>query len=299
MKLATFKISSIFVALIFLSWSINAAEDVDKSLTVQSDGIVEIHNVRGKIRIVGWNKDKVQVKGELDDLAEELVFENNGKVTVVKIKMPRRNINHGDGTDLVIHIPMGNRIDFNGVSTDLLVEGINGGVDVRSVSGDVDMVKVSKQIFVNSVSGDITLKKSSGPAKLDSISGDIKGELDSESVLSNSVSGDITLHLKKFDEIRATTVSGDVWVSGHLNDSGKVRMSSVNADITLSFDNMINARVNISAGPGGDISNKLSSDRVEEIFPRQQKLNMSLGDGSGSIKIGTVNGSITLRGKKG
>ena len=295
MKATILKISSLFLGLMLLPSFIYAGEDVDQSLSAESNGIVEIHNVRGKIRIVGWDNDKVQVKGKLDDLAEKLIFETKGKVTVVRVKMPKRNINRGNGTDLVINIPKDNRVDFNGVSTDLLVETVNGGLDARSVSGDVDLIKVSNRIFVNSVSGDVTIKESSGSAKLDTVSGDIKGELDSAVVRTNSVSGDITLHLKKFDEISATTVTGDVWVRGHLNDSGKVRMSSVNADLSVAFDNVINARVNINAGPGGEISNNLSSDKVKEIFP-QQKLQMTLGDGSGSVKIGTVNGSIVLKG---
>ena len=285
------------MAIMFIPSSIYAGEKVDETLSVQSNGIVEIHNVRGKIRIVGWDKDKVQVKGELDDLAEKLIFETKGKATIVRIKMPKRNINRGDGTDLVINIPRSNAVDFNGVSTDLLIESVKGGVDVRSVSGDVDMIKVSKQLFANVVSGDITLKESSGAAKLETVSGDIKGGLDSASVMTNSVSGEITLHLKKFDEVRASTVSGDIWVSGHLNDSGKIRMSSVSADVTLAFNNEINARANISTGPGGDIKNNLTSDKVKELFPSQQRLEMTLGDGSGSIKIGTVNGSVTLKRK--
>jgi len=273
-----------------------AGESVNESLTADADGIVEIHNVRGTIKVVGWNKDQVEISGELDDLAEKLIFENQGKVTLINIKMPRKNINHGDGSNLIINIPIGNRLDMSGVSTDIVVENVSGGVDVRSVSGDVDVINVKKQLFVNTVSGDLTLKKSSGKAKLGTVSGEIEGRFNSKEVMVNSVSGDIELHLQDFNTLLASNVSGNVWVSGQLNDSGKTRLSSVNGDITLAFDREVNARANISAGPGGEISNHMSSDKVRDIFPNQQKLKMTLGDGSGGIKIGTVNGSITLRG---
>jgi len=50
-------------------------------------------------------------------------------------------------------------------------------------------------------------------------------------------------------------------------------------------------------GPGGDIVNKISTDRVVTVFPNTQRLSVTLGDGSGSVKLGTVNGDIKIRGK--
>ncbi|MBQ60632.1 MAG: hypothetical protein CMQ19_01010 [Gammaproteobacteria bacterium] len=52
-----------------------AGDDVDKTLAVPSNGLVKIVNTRGEIEIIGWDKDEIHVAGELDDLAEELVFE--------------------------------------------------------------------------------------------------------------------------------------------------------------------------------------------------------------------------------
>ena len=106
----------------------------------------------------------------------------------------------------------------------------------------------------------------------------------------------LILALSNFDNLSAGSVSGEVMVSGQLNDSGNLRLSTVNGDITLSFKDAVNARTKVNAGPGGDITNRMSSDEVRDIFPNQQKLNMTLGDGSGKIKIGTINGSILLKG---
>jgi len=296
MKLQTLNKSLVLAAIISIPSIIFAGEKVDETLTADVEGVVEIHNVRGKIRVVGWDDNQVQILGELDDLAEKLIFETQGKVTMIKVKMPKRDINRGDGSNLIINVPKGNRVDFNGISTDLLVQDLSGGIDVRTISGDIDVINVHKQLFAETVSGDIDISESSGTAKWGSVSGDIKGKFDSQDIAASSVSGDIQLHLKNFDSLSASSVSGEVWVSGQLNDSGKTNLSSVNGDITLSFDSAVNARANVKAGPGGSISNSMSSDKVQDIFPSQQKLKMTLGDGSGRIKIGTVNGSVKLRG---
>ena len=280
--------------LIAMPTIILAGDKVDETLTATSDGVVEIQNVRGKIEIVGWDKDLVNVSGELDDLADKLIFSTEGKVTLIRVEMPSRNINQGDGSNLVINIPHANRIDFNGVSTDILVRDIAGGIDIHTVSGDVDAINIKQQLFINTVSGDIVLKQSSGKVKLGSVSGDLTGEFDSKDISANSVSGDLKLKLQKFDSLNAISVSGDVWISGQLGDSAQAKLNSVNGDIKLTLTGTVNARVNAKAGPGGNISNKLTSDDVKDVFPNQQKLSMTLGDGSGQIKIGTVNGTITL-----
>ncbi|MCP3674806.1 MAG: DUF4097 domain-containing protein [Gammaproteobacteria bacterium] len=296
MKIISINKMIILATLTTLSGLAFAGEKVNESLQADAEGVVEIHNVRGKIRVTGWDENIIEVSGELDDLAEKLTFERQDKVILIRVEMPRKNINHGDGSNLTIRIPKGNRVDFNGVSSDFLIEDVDGGMDVRIVSGDIDIINVHKQLYVSAVSGDVTIKKSSGNAKLGTVSGDIKGKFVGSNISADTVSGDLRLHLKDFDSLSAKSVNGDVWVTGQLNDSGNAKLGSVNGDITLAFERAVNARVKVKTGPGGDIDNKISDDKVEHIFPNQQKLQMTLGDGSALIKIGTVNGSVTLKG---
>ena len=161
-----------------LSGAIYAGEKVDRTIGVSSDGVVQIENVRGIIRVEGWDRGEVSVKGTLDDSAERLIFETNGAVTNVIVKMPKGNIKRGDGSNLVIRVPNTNQVDFEGVSSDLFVKNISGGVDLVTVSGDIDTNNISKQVFLKSVSGDLVIKESSGQARLSSVSGDIEAKLD-------------------------------------------------------------------------------------------------------------------------
>jgi DUF4097 and DUF4098 domain-containing protein YvlB len=288
--------SLIALSLIAISGISFAGDKVNKTIAANADGVVEIHNIRGDIKIIGWDKNEVKLTGELDDLKKELIFKAQGNVVIINVIMPRRNINSGDGSDLTIYVPKTNRVDVSVVSTDLIIGNIQGGIDARTVSGEANISEVQKKLYMETVSGDITVKKSSGKMKLNSVSGDIRGDFDSKDVRAESVSGDVSLTLSNFDNLKAGSVSGELKVSGQLNDSGNLRLSTVNGDISLSFKDAVNARTKINAGPGGDINNRMSSDEVREIFPNQQKLNMTLGNGSGKIQIGTINGSIYLKG---
>jgi len=287
-------ISAVFF---FSGGSVTANEKVDKALQVQSDGVVEISNIRGIVKVKGWDKDQVAVTGTLDDLAEGITFENKDKVTLIKVEMPDHNINHGDGSDLTIQVPYGNQVDFEGISSDLKVKNIKAGIDVRTVSGDIGVEGVEKILNIKTVSGDIQLKKSTGKAKLATVSGDIDGVINCPEVQVSSVSGDVNLKLDEYQNFYASVVSGNITIEGKQLDGGETKLSSVNGDINLLFINKINTRVNVKTGPGGDITNHLSKDKVITEFPNTQRLSITLGDGSGSVKLGTVNGDIKIRGK--
>ena len=69
-------------------------------------------------------QNEVEIKGELDDLTKEFIFEKQGKVIVIRIELPKRNINHGDGSNIQIRVPKASRVDFNGISTDITLKDI-------------------------------------------------------------------------------------------------------------------------------------------------------------------------------
>ena len=73
MKPGRILVSAAFAAQMF-SLPAVAGESVDESLSASEFGIVEIINTRGTIKIEGWDNDEIHVEGELDDLAEELIF---------------------------------------------------------------------------------------------------------------------------------------------------------------------------------------------------------------------------------
>lgn len=286
----------ITMLLLGLTTSLFAGEKVDQSKDVGADGVVQIANVRGIIRVEGWDENQVSVKGELDDMAKSLIFKTNGTVTNIEVEMPKGRLNRGDGSNLIVRVPRGHQVDFEGVSSDFVVENVKEGVDIRTVSGDVDAKGIEKSIYIKTVSGDVKVKESSGDSRLASVSGDIKAEMDSESIETNVVSGDVTLHLGNFKRLDASVVNGEFWVKGAQMDDGETSVSSVNGDVTLNFTAALNARIKAKTGPGGNIHNEISSDEVEKVFPNQEKLKCTVGDGNGKVVVSTVNGTIKIKG---
>ncbi len=116
-------------ALVVTTWSLNsfAGEKVDKTLPLNDATNVSVDNLRGKVKISGWDKNSVSVEGEVDDKAEEFIFEQDGSTIKVKVVMPR-HLNSGwneEGSDLTIHVPEQVKVNFNGVSTDITLANLN------------------------------------------------------------------------------------------------------------------------------------------------------------------------------
>ncbi len=288
----------IFVLLITLPASLagiaRAGESVDQELTVSAEPVIRVINTRGDVEILGTKENVVAITGELDDLAESLIFEVDGNRVLIEVKMPRRDVNWGDGSDLRIRVPTGSRVSFEGVSTDLVMREVLGGSQVRSVSGDLKISDMAGRLMASSVSGDVEVTGSSGRTSVSSISGDIDIEMRGTELDFETVSGDVDVLMQDITGLRGRSVSGQIDIDGKLLASGEVDLNSVSGDIRLKLTDPVNANLRIKSGVGGDISNGFSDESPRDLFPSQQELVTSVGDGSGMIRIGTVSADVRL-----
>ncbi|MCJ8319236.1 MAG: DUF4097 domain-containing protein [Colwellia sp.] len=295
-----------------------AGEMVDKSMSAENVNNVSIESLRGDVTIIGWDKKEVSVKGELDDKAERFIFEKHGSTIKIKVVMPHSN-NHGwhsGGSTLTIKMPKDSRMNFSGVSTDVILSNLISSSEVHTVSGDIKATDLKKHVELSTVSGSVKSQNLSGKIRLSSVSGDIKdrnsrgrlilrvvsGDIESRShaseVFVNNVSGGIELALDKIDELEVSTVSGDVDSRLTLNDSGVVKLSSISGDINIRFQSKVQANFRLNASAGGDLENELTNDKAKRAkYGPSSKLYFQTGDGSASFKANTVSGTINLSSK--
>ena len=303
------------IALTAISLQTIAGEKVDKSLSVGGATNISVENLRGKVKILGWDKNEVSVSGEIDDKAERFVFEKDGAFIKIKVVMPHHMNGswHEKGSNLVINVPRKLRLDFSGVSTDVTVEGLTKSTEIQSVSGNINVDSLSELIEISSVSGDITSKNLSGKINLSSVSGDIddkqsqgriilkavsghlKTRTQASEVFVNTVSGEIDMILNDIDELIISTVSGDVEGELSLNNSGRIRMSSVSGDIDLGFTNDAQASFSMRSNAGGDLINKITDDKAKHAkYGPSSTLYFETGNGKASVKASTVSGRLEV-----
>lgn len=288
------KLALIGALTVWLPGHVSADEEVDELRAIDAAGIVHVHCVRGELKVIGWDRPEARVSGRLDDLARDLQFETRDDHTLIRVRMPNSGVNRGDGSNLVIHLPRGVQLQVESVSADVTLESMNGPVAVRTVSGDVTATGLRDWIRVNTTSGDVELSEGSGGVSVSTTSGDTFVELAASNVRVESVSGDVELRLASFDSVATDTVSAELEIEGTLNPGGSIYSTSINSEVDIRLTTPINAVVDVQTGPGGDIDNDLSDQEPERLASRGLGLNAMLGDGSGSIRIVSVSGEVSL-----
>jgi DUF4097 and DUF4098 domain-containing protein YvlB len=271
-----------------------AGEEINQTQSVDPNGTVRIHNPRGNLDIHGWDRSEVKIDGDLDDLAEAVHFEVEGKLTRIRVGLPTKNVNWGNGSDLDIYVPHSSGLQIDGVSVDIEVEGVSGAIAIRTVSGDIEIKGIASHTRIKTVSGDVDIDDGTGKLSVITTSGDLDIEVDATDIFVDTMSGEVDLQLGSFDKLAVESVNGSLKVAGLLNQAGSLYAKTVNADIDIELAKPVNAQIEALAVANGDISNSLTDDEPKRSVSRQTVLKTVAGDGSGQITLNTINGEIEI-----
>lgn len=273
------------------------AEKVDQTQDVEADGRIDVYNMSGSIEIIGWDRNQVNVSGEIGDDVEELFFEVNGSHTEIKVKIPNRSRGHKDvSADIVVRVPAASSIDVGSVSSDIDIEDVTGEQDVQSVSGDITTAVFAADVDIETVSGDVNADGNNTDAetKLESVSGDVTADGLSGDLRIGTVSGDLDVTDGDFDRTKAETVNGDISFVAALRSGGKMDFETVNGTVDVGFVGDVGAKFEIETF-NGRIRNCFGPEpeRTSRYTPGWE-LSFTEGDGDGRVSIATLNGGVKL-----
>ncbi len=150
-----------------------AGEEIDKTIEMPANGLVQVENLAGRIEFSAWDRAEAQIRGDAGDGVEEveITATSNG----VQIRVHNRKDNrHVDGTDLYLRIPEAASIEADSVSADISVSGNQGeSILLNTVSGDLEIDASPQQLELHSVSGDVEFEGSVGRSSVETVSGEI------------------------------------------------------------------------------------------------------------------------------
>jgi hypothetical protein len=288
---------------------------VDETLPASAKGHVEISVVRGDLEVRGWDKDEIHVVGTLDEQMTEFVFDVDTDSAIIAVRVPM-NTNHwccDEGANLVIYVPEGSQVNVSSVSTDVRSHDVKGGLDVGGVSGDVDLENVGERVTVSSVSGDVDVNGARGRVRLKSVSGDvhgvnIEGPMNIHSVSGalmlrgvagdvdvKTVSGDIDVQQLSFNELRGSSISGNIEVGGEVFAGGMIECDTISGNIRLTFEGSdVSARFDLDTR-SGSIQNRVNTERPAVAKnANRESLRMVVGAGDADVVLHTRSGDIVI-----
>ena len=276
----------------------NASADDDTTINkrAQADpaGQVEVSNTSGTVIVTGWDRNEIEVTGELGEGCERLEFETSGKRTRIKVVLPKRG--SSDDTDLLIKIPSGSSLSVNTVSADIEVTGVRGAQRLQAVSADITTEARAEDVECKTVSGDITVQGEGKPGliTITTVSGDAQASNVAGEVNGNTVSGNFDFDLGATTRSRLRSTSGDLSVRAKATPDARLDMESISGDVRLNLVGKPQAEFDISSF-NGEIRNCFGPKpaRTDEYAPGRD-LRFKEGSGSARVRIKTLNGDISL-----
>ncbi|HEU4591700.1 MAG TPA: DUF4097 family beta strand repeat-containing protein [Steroidobacteraceae bacterium] len=269
---------------------------VDRKVAADPKGEVVISNVSGSVDVRGWDRNEVQVKGELDEDVDRVDVETSGGRTFIKVILPRGG-HHGGDAVLEIQVPRMSSLDVTTTSADVNSKGVLGNQQLKTVSGEIVADIGGDDNEVRSVSGDLTLRGTGKPQniRVSSVSGSLElnnaaGKLDVV-----TVSGDARARLGDTTEINARTTSGDMELHARMLRDGRVSAESVSGDVTLSLQSAEGLGLEIESF-SGEITGCLATDvqRVSKYGPGVRLDTRTGRDGSARVRAKTLSGDIEI-----
>lgn len=291
--------AAVLVAGLALAASNVKADDDETSINkrAQADpsGQVEVSNTSGTVVVSGWDRNEVMVTGELGDDSERLEFESSGKLTRIKVVLPKKT-HHGDDSDLYIKIPSGSSLSVNTVSADIEVSGVRGAQRLQAVSADITTEAQAEDVECKTVSGDIIVAGQNKPSliTITTVSGDAEVHNVAGEVNGNTVSGNFSFGLGETIRSRLRSTSGDLAIKGKLASEARLDVESISGDVRLDLVGKPNGTFDVSSF-NGEIRNCFGPKplRTDEYAPGRE-LRFREGTGNARIRIKTLNGDISV-----
>jgi DUF4097 and DUF4098 domain-containing protein YvlB len=287
-------VTTVFALAMAPAW---AGTKIDEISDAHPRGEVEISNVAGEIKVNGWDREQVKVTGVLGEGSERLVFERDGRRTLIKVEVPNRT-RHVGSSDLHVMVPEASRVTVTAVSADIEVMGVKGAQRIQSVSGDILAEVFDEDVETKTVSGDFEIRGHDRPAllTLTTVSGDgrvenIRGEL-----VFQSVTGNLDVASSELNRARLRTTNGDIDLRSGLGTDASFDVEAINGDLLIDILGPVDAYFDIETF-NGSIDNSFGPDPVRTSkYAPGRELRFTHGEGKARVRIKTLNGGVTLRG---
>jgi DUF4097 and DUF4098 domain-containing protein YvlB len=271
-----------------------AGTRVSESRPASATGAVEVVNVSGSVTVIGWDREEVEVQGELGKGAERLHFEAGPERTTVRVVLPR-NCRSCEGSDLTVRVPRRSALEVDAVSATIVVQDVQGVCTLKSVSGDVQVSGDARRVEARSVSGEVRLRVMGGCVRARSVSGNVAIDGAEGSVEASSVSGSIEVKGNALARAELSTTSGSIQLDGSLVAGGKVEAKSVSGDIVVALPGDTVADFEVTTFSGGIRNGFGYEARRVSKYTSEKELTFSTGSGGARVALQSFSGNVVLR----
>ena len=272
-----------------------AQTPVDQTRPAAPDGAVNIENMSGTVKVTGWDRAEVQVKGTVGHGAE-LSFGGSEKHLQIEVEAEHGNP-MGIKSDLEVFVPAGASVSVEGFQATISIAGVTGSVSAETVNGSITQAGPAKGVELQSVNGAIDVTKAGGRIQAEAVNGpvtirDASGELEA-----STVNGKLLVTGGSYERAKLESVSGGVRFEAGLSPRATLGVESVSGTVDLFFPAAFGAEFSVSTF-SGEIVNELgpAAEKASKWAPGKE-LAFTSGSGGARITVETLSGAVNIRKK--
>jgi DUF4097 and DUF4098 domain-containing protein YvlB len=270
------------------------AAQVDERRPAAPDGLVEVENPAGSVRVIGGSKAEVTVTGTLGRRAS-LSLTGDGRRTRVEVEVEGNP--HATRSDIEVHVPAGSRVSVESFASSIVVSGVTGPVTAETVNGSVSVAGSVKEVSAESVNGAVEVSGAPTRVHVGTVNGSVtvrgaRGELEA-----NTVNGEVrVVGGGPFERAQLESVSGAIYFEGALAPHAYLEAQTVSGAVELLLPPNVAADFTVNTF-SGDIDTEFGAAvyRTGRHTPEEKELTFSTGGGGAKVSIETLSGSVTLR----
>jgi hypothetical protein len=284
----------VFLAMVLMSSSAYAQTKVNRGLQLDATGAVRVYNLVGSVRMTGWNKDSVVVRGTL---GKGNTLHMGGGAAGMKMFIEGMDERNPARADIEVMVPTRAKVWVKTATASIDVRNVTGSLDLYVVGGDIKVTGNPADVNAEAIDGSITITGSPGWVRAKSASGNVTLDGSSPDATVSTVSGKIDVDGTRFEKAKFESVTGSIRFAGSFQRGGLVNFDSHSGSIEIGIPTGSPADFEV-VSIAGAITNKLTRSRpVPGRYGRGAELATSSGDGGTRVVVRSFKGPVTLLGK--
>ena len=275
------------VAVIGALMALSLVQQTDTVIALDGATSLDVESFAGRISVTTWDRSEIRIQADHSRSSLiEIRRRGSGAIAVEAESDRGPSI-----VDFDLTVPASLALSFEGVSTDVTVEGSDGEIEVETVGGDITIVGGSGSVSAETVTGEIDIDGADGIIEASSVGEDVRVSNSSGEISVETVGGSIILDGLTATVVVAESVGGRVSFDGAIVDGGEYIFSSHGGTVTLTIPEASNASVSIASVRGEITSDFPGTPELE----RGARNRFTIGDGGADIDIETFGGRIVFR----
>lgn len=275
-----------------------AQTTIERGLHLDADGAVRISNLVGSVRVTGWDRDSVSLRGSVPK-GDKLFM--GGGTRGMKMFVEPLNDRNPQPSSLEVMVPARAKVWVKTATADVNVSGITGELDLYVVGGRIRVSGNPAELNAEAIDGDIEVIGKPGWLRAKSASGRVTFNGSSSDAAISTVSGEITINSipaeggGRFERAKIESVTGAIHFNADIEKGAAVDFDTHSGSIDIAIPRKTGADFDIQA-IAGTISNELNYARpVKGRYGRGSELTMTNGSGGARVTIRSFKGPVTLR----